>query len=346
MTRGVHLVGALPGDSAQEAMAAALTRLGPYLRTLSDGETGPRSMWIQTNIANLRDHPDVELVQDGALTSYQDIPQFKVKEGHEPTGEALERPLVMADAFRASYPLFKRLRAEHGRPDLAFQVGIPSHVDYAMVAFGPAGLSPAIYGACLEATSRQVNAIQERSDGDVVFQLEMPTALIAIAMAADPDQPATAADMAKRMVELAARAPEGARFGLHLCLGDLNHKALATMGDIRPVVLLSNEIARRWPAGRTLEFVHAPFAAADKPPSFGPAFYEPLRGLALASSTRFAAGFVHEDVALDRSKELLTRIESLLGRRVDVSAACGLGRRPDIAQVWDFMDKAKTLANA
>jgi hypothetical protein len=346
MTRGVHLVGALPGASARDAMEAALDRLGPLLRTLSDGETGPRSLWIQANIAKLRDNPDVELVRDGALTSYQDVPQFAVKEGHEPTAEGMERALLMADAFRSSYPVFKGLRDERGHPGLAFQVGIPSHVDYAVVGFGPAGFAPAIYDACLDATARQVTAVQAESGGDVVFQIEMPIALSAVAMAADGDQAATAADMAARIVQLPQRTAEGTRFGLHLCLGDMNHKAFATMRDVTPIVLLSNEVVGRWPAGRPLEFVHAPFAAAEEPPSFDPAFYEPLRDLDLPASTRFAAGFVHERVPLDQSRELLARIESLVGRPVDVSAACGLGRRPDVAQVWDSMDKSRALADA
>jgi len=56
----------------------------------------------------------------------------------------------------------------------------------------------------------------------------MPIALSAVAIAADGDQPATAADMAARIVNLPQRTADGTRFGLHLCVGDMNHKAFAS----------------------------------------------------------------------------------------------------------------------
>ena len=36
-------------------------------------------------------------------------------------------------------------------------------------------------------------------------------------------------------------------------------------------------------------------------------------------------------------------IESHVGREVDVAAACGLARRPDVSQAWDAMEKALLL---
>jgi hypothetical protein len=54
------------------------------------------------------------------------------------------------------------------------------------------------------------------------------------------------------VVTLAAAAPAGARFGVHLCLGDMNHKAYGRMTDAAPLVQLANAIAARWPAGRPI----------------------------------------------------------------------------------------------
>jgi hypothetical protein len=53
MGRRAHLVGSIPGTSATEAMEAALSRLGPHLLTLSDGETGLRAWWIGAAIRNM-----------------------------------------------------------------------------------------------------------------------------------------------------------------------------------------------------------------------------------------------------------------------------------------------------
>ena len=123
MARSVHLVGGIPGSSAREAMEAALSRLAPHLRTLSDGETGARSWWIRAIIDRLRDHPDLELIRDGDYSSYEKTPQWRVKEGHELTVENLEPYLVMAEAFRTSYPLFHELREAYDRPISTFRWG-------------------------------------------------------------------------------------------------------------------------------------------------------------------------------------------------------------------------------
>jgi hypothetical protein len=135
------------------------------------------------------------------------------------------------------------------------------------------------------------------------------------------------------------------RFGVHLCLGDMNHKALGRMREVRPLVLLSNELPRQWPAGRPLEYIHAPFAAAEEPPTFKETFYAPLRDPDLPAEIRFVAGCVHESLGLEQQRRLLRLIEELAGRQRDVAAACGLSRRPDVAQAWQ-MDKSAALVES
>ena len=142
-----------------------------------------------------------------------------------------------------------------------------------------------------------------------------------------PLQPLMARALARGVAGLARRAPEGARFGVHLCLGDMNHRALGRMRDTAPLVHLANAIARAWPAGRPLEYVHAPFAAAQDPPPTAPGWYAPLERLRLPASTRFVAGLAHEDQDLADQRFLLDLVERCVGRTVDVSTSCGLGRR-------------------
>jgi hypothetical protein len=110
-------------------------------------------------------------------------------------------------------------------------------------------------------------------------------------------------------------------------------------------VLLSNAIARAWPKSRPLDFIHAPFAAAVEPPPLDPAFYAPLRDLRLPDSTRLVAGIVHEDRTLTEERQLLSLIEQLAGRQVDVATACGLGRR-DRAAALATIDQARELCDA
>lgn len=97
--------------------------------------------------------------------------------------------------------------------------------------------------------------------------------------------------------------------------------------DVDPLVVLTNEIVRGWPAGRSLDLVHAPFAAANVPATTDRAFYAPQAQLQLPDKVRFAAGFAHEAQPQGDQKSIRSIIDGHLGREVEIAAACGLGRR-------------------
>lgn len=339
MTRSAHLVGSIPFATPDEAMTVSLDRLGPYLRTLPDGETGERRNWIVHIIESLRDHPDLELRREGDWSGYERTVTFGVRRGRRLDGRTLD--LGHVAAFADSYPRFLQLRQQRGRPDLAFQVGIPGDLDMALFVLGSTG--PLLHRLPFTvATLREIHAIHARAGDDVVFQLEVPAELVAVARAPRPLQPLAAAYLARGIAALARRSPTHARFGVHLCVGDLNHEALARMRDVRPLVLLANAVVRRWPQRRRLEYVHAPFAAGDHPPPLDPDFYAPLVDLALPADVRFVAGMVHEQRTVEEQVDVLDRIERLVGRTVDVATACGLGRR-EPGPAMATMEQAATL---
>jgi hypothetical protein len=342
MGRRTHLVGAWPGRGPEHAMEQALSRLAPHLDRLSDGETGDRHLWCTPVIEKLRANPDVEILRDGDWSDYEQVAQWKVRDGH--TLDPANLRMHYALAFRNSYPSFRILRENHGRPDLRFQVGIVAPIDLAIYAFGEAAFAdPSILDAWQVATVRDIAAIHAEAGDDVVFQLETVVALVAIAQADDDAQPAVASQMAETMLDTVRRSPAGARFGIHLCLGDFHHTAYGAMRDVRPLVLLANAIAAGFPDDRVLEYVHAPFAAAKEPPIEAESFYEPLRELALPDDTRFIAGFLHESLDTEAHRELRARIERLAGREVDVAAACGLGRRDSDEEAFEQMRETAAL---
>ena len=124
----------------------------------------------------------------------------------------------------------------------------------------------------------------------------------------------------------------------------MHHRSVVELTDLEPVVLLANRIAERWPAGYPLEFMHLPFAAGEEPPPVDDAFYEPLSRLRLAGGTRVIAGFVHERRSLDEQAALLHRLDALVGRSVDVSNSCGLGRLPYDDALYDLRQAAALVA--
>ncbi len=151
------------------------------------------------------------------------------------------------------------------------------------------------------------------------FRIEVPVESVVLARAPSALRPALAGLLARRITALAQGAPAGSQFGLHLCLGDMNHRALGRLPDASPLVLLANAVASRWPAGRPLRYVHAPLAAADDPPPASRAFYRPLAGLKLGHGVRFVAGFAHEDQDAAVQFRIREMIEDAVGHPVDVS---------------------------
>lgn len=338
--RRAHLVGSIPAASAAEAMRLAVDRLGPDLSYLPDGETGDRRNWVISMIEGFRQHPDLRLVRDGDWSDYDTLPRFAVKRGRRLYGAALD--LGITAAARAASPEFTALRDQLAQAPRRprFQIGIPGDIDLAMFTFGPAGpvrhLRP--FTEALAATMYQSAAL----GGDVLFQIEVPAELVLLARAPAQARPALAALLARRITALALGAPEGAQFGVHLCLGDMNHRALGQMPDASPVVLLANALAARWPAGRPLQYVHAPLAAADNPPSADPAFYQPLTGLRLGAGVDFIAGFAHEEQDAETQFRIRQLIEDAVGHPVGISTSCGLGRRAQDSALA-AMDRIKLL---
>jgi hypothetical protein len=356
MSRTVHLVGAWPGEFGADAMDTAFKRLGPKLARMSDGETGDRSQWLLPTMAWMRANPDVErqesaipvrVVERGTETADGEKKKgsgfYRLRDGRSLEAEHIQMGYVLA--FKQSYPAFKVLRERYEQSHVSFQVGIPSPLDLARVAFGvDAMLEPSFEEPFTATTADQISQILADAGGDVIFQIETVGTLLAVAMASPAEQPAVAEQMAKELVRLVEQVPEGTRFGAHLCLGNFQHKASMQLTDARPVVLLANALARHFPSGRQLEYIHVPLAAAALPPSLDEAWYAPLSELDLGG-VRFVAGFVHESLDIEQLTQLLETIERIAGREVDVASTCGLGRLPSPDMAWDMMDKAAVLAD-
>jgi hypothetical protein len=329
-TRSAHLVGSTPFTDADEALDIFFTRLAPHLRTIPDGETGDRQNWIQGLLDSFALHPDLEPARPGDWSDYDRTPTYRVRRGHRFSSRRLD--LGYARHFEASWPRFQARREAAGddaRPDLAFQVGIPGDFDLAIFTFGNPVAALRYRSVFRNATLRDIRAIHTRAGDEVVYQVEVPAELVFLTRLPGPMLAPAARFLASGICRLAREAPEGSRWGIHLCLGDMNHRAYGRLQDVAPIVALAEAIIRGWPSGRRLEFLHAPLAAADEPPPVEATFYAPLARLAtsLPAGTRFIAGIVHEERTLDEQRELLAGLDDLLGTPVDVACSCGLGRR-------------------
>lgn len=330
--RTVHCVGSYPAESVDAAMTTMATAASTLLQQLPDGEVGERGNFIAHIVERFRDRTDVELAADGDWSSYQSRPMFRMKPGHRLAGDSIE--LGIAEHAQTSYDAFRRIRAQHAMDDVSFQVGIPGDFELAMFTFVPTR-ALSVRRAFREALTREVHAIAQWAGQDVVYQLEVPMVLMAVASAPRPLQNCVARMMLSGVRALAASAPAGTRFGVHLCLGDLNHTAAKHLRDTAPLAAACRALQQMWPEGRSLEYVHLPLAAGEHPPSLQPRFYRPLASLAetIPPDVAIIAGLAHERQDLADQETVLRLVESTLRRTVSISHACGLGRRdPDTAE--------------
>ncbi|MGH3630973.1 MAG: hypothetical protein ACRDRL_26455 [Sciscionella sp.] len=323
--RSVHLVGTYPAETTLDAMSSLVRALGARLKTLPDGEVGERGNWLVCIIDGLREHPDFELVKDGDWRDYEHIPRFRIRPRHRVTPATLN--LGYAENARTSYAEFAKLKEQNLElRHTDFQVGIASDLDLAFFTFGPLGgfTKRSLFR---NAIAGDLERVAPRIRDDIVFQIEIPVELVLTATLPAPIDAMLARILAKGVAKTVSRAPKGARFGMHLCLGDLGHKALKQPASARPMVVLANALARHWPADRRLEYLHVPLAFGDVPPVLHDGFYRPLERLEIPPETRFIAGFVHEEQSLEQQHQVLGMVERYARRTVDVASACGLGRR-------------------
>ncbi|AYF76390.1 hypothetical protein D7D52_24065 [Nocardia yunnanensis] len=340
--RNVHFVGSFPAVSTEDAMRAMLDGAGPRLRTLPTGETTRYEWYVQPIIEGLVAQGVLAVKRSGSWDSSRNRAVHRAAPGARLTGDMMELG-YLGEAGEA-LPVFQRLRAERDLPELSLQIGMPTDFTLTFIAMGMCGVRKH-RKAFRDATVRDIAGIRALAGDDVVLQFEATAETVLMARTQPLHRQADLAlGLGRGIAELAAATPAGTRIGVHLCLGSMRNKARTTLRDTRPLVALANSIARQWPSGRVLEFVHGPLAAGDIPPSVDPGFYAPLAELELPAATRFYAGLVHETPTEAQQIETLHMVETALGRPVDgVASACGLGRRPrPIAEA--LVERADSLA--
>ncbi|MFE7746808.1 hypothetical protein [Nocardia sp. NPDC057455] len=341
-TRTVHFVGSFPAESTDVAMRAMLESAGPRLRTLPTGETRRYEFYIQPIIEDLVTQGVLAVKKPGTWRSSRDRTIHRAARGADLLGGCMD--LGYLREAREALPILRGLRGRCESPGLALQIGMPTDFTLTFIAMGATGLRR-YRRAFFDATVRDITAIRELAGDDVVVQLEATAELVLMA-GAQPSHRLVdrALGLGEGIAALAAAAPEGTRFGVHLCLGSLRNKARGKLRNARPLVDLANSVVRHWPQGRILQFVHGPVAAGDIPPPTEPEFYAPFGDLALAADTDFYAGLVHDVPTEAQQSQTLQVLENALGRPVDgVACACGLGRRPrPVAD--ELMARATVLA--
>lgn len=355
--RAIHFVGSLPPDikTPSEAMRFVLDAAGPHLDGLMPtGETNRSLMYTGPIIVGLAKHPALLIVTQGDWSTMAKRHTYALRPGHSLREATLDPFLGYSNETEAAWPAFQQLLPEH--PHLRLQVGIPAPLTLSFMAFdrriaqyyrfkGPPGdrVLP-YYRPVAEATVREVARIRALAGEKVVFQLELTLETL-LPVTLPPGLWRLATHLIVGAISgVVAAMPSGIRMGLHLCYGSMHDQPGAVPESTARVVALANALARRWPAGRDLVFVHMPMGAGPHPP-LHEAYYAPLATLKLPPQTRLIAGLVHEEQPLDEQRRALGLVEDAVGHRVDVACACGLGRRPDKSAALAAIRRAVELVS-
>lgn len=315
--RRIHFVGTMPQFTSAHTAFRWEQAHRTLLRRWYGGETGDRLQWFVPVVKRLIESTKVRLHRAGSWSNYDDTDRLSIRAGRRLTPGDI--PLQLVEHFR------QELCELPGDPAMPLQVGVPGYLDMALFMFGPVGLL-AHARTFRRSLSQHIAAIHDLTPGKAVFQLEVPLALIVVATVPRPVRNLAAAIMARFVLAQVRAAPAGTAFGVHLCLGDLGHRALRQLEDAHPLTSLTNALVKRWPTGTTLAFVHLPFSGGEQPPSADASFYAPLRHLDAGDAT-VVAGLAHEEQDERTQRLVLHHVEAALRRRVDIATSCGLGRR-------------------
>ena len=356
--RRIHFVGSLPAqlDSPGKAMAFAVDTAGEFLDgVVPGGEADPyRAQWyIRPIIDRLDDIPALEPVRRGDWSTLRSRNTFRLRAGRSLTEADVDAALGYADETgRALEALADARRTD---PGLRLQVGIPTPFVIGFIAFearmlvlrrGSAGGGERgfpYYRPILDATVREIVRIHKMLGDNVVFQLELAAETLLSAYTPAVLRQGLAAAVGRAIARLVARAPYEAHFGVHLCYGSLDDKPAVVPRSTAPVVALANAIARYWPAGRHLDFVHLPIGDGRQAP-VRPRYYAPLARLEMPATTRVIAGLALPTQPLTQARQALAAAESAYGGLLDVAAPCGLGRYTTVDRARSAVAHAVALA--
>ncbi|MFO0585459.1 MAG: hypothetical protein U0229_24520 [Anaeromyxobacter sp.] len=318
MLHGAHLVGSVPLGSSSEVFRTVSAALGPWLRTLPDGETGVRKDWIAWQYAVLAGTPGLEPVPPDDRVYLRKQLVRRVPGAPPPAFGALG----YADAAIASFSVFDELQATGAIPrHLRFQVSLPTPL-----------APPTVFVA-----------LPDRAEVEAAYERALHAELVRILAHVPHDRLAIQWDVAAefglleglwpahfvevergvlaRLDRCAGWVPPSVALGFHLCYGDFGHRHFVEPPDASRLVRVANALAR--PGWRAPDWVHLPVPMGWATPES----FAPLSDLALPAVTRLFLGVVHASDGLPGARHRIARARDFV-HEFGIATECGWGRRP------------------
>ncbi len=319
--RGVHLIGSIPLENAEQVFRMTSSVLGGRLRRIPDGETGIRSDWIVWQIGFLARNPHFEAPSTNSV-AYEAAPKVRLRVPVASSDITFD-DLGYANAALTSYTVFSRLKHDGLIPARCrFQVSLPTPLApvYAFVTPEDQAVVEPAYEAAMFAELDKISAAIPHNELAIQWDVALEFAIWE--GVAPPDAPPqTRAGIIERLVRLGNRVPPGVESGYHLCYGDLGHRHFKEPEDTANLVEVANAVS----AGvkRRINWIHMPVPhnRTDE------AYFAPLRNLKLQPGTELYLGLVHFTDGVEGARKRIAAAQQVVAD-FGVATECGFGRRP------------------
>jgi hypothetical protein len=301
--------------------------LGPWLKTMPDGETtDERANWVVPIIHERERQPELKVLKS---FTYEGAQRLRPWHAAVIIGASSTESMCLHYARYAldALPIFDELATSGQR----LQIGIPAPFDLCVMS----GMN---YEMECAAALAEIAKICELAGNRITFQLELCLETVITARLPKALQHKAAIRFGRMVRNFILACPVDSQWILHLCVGDPHGQPIAKLKDARPLVTLTNELVAHWPRNRVLDAIHFPFASGTYAASNDANYYWPLKSMWLPETVTPIAGIVTMRGSIEDS----TRILKILGPRWGVSTPCGLGRRPNV--VVPILEKLAALA--
>jgi hypothetical protein len=325
--RNVHLIGSVPLADARTVFETVSAVLGPRLRWIPDGETGPRSDWVMSLEPVFAAHPALEPAPEGfQLHAHaRKNRRYRLRPGKSPQDLTFDN-LLYADIAKESYAVFAELKRQGKVPAHAkFQIDlVPAHSTiWLFLDDSLHGVVDPIYNA---AVKREIDKIAAAlPHAEIGIQFDVASAVFARlerneASAYGRTKEEMQDTFAGILIDLGNHVPADIDLLFHLCYGDAGHRHVVEPTDMGDMVAFTNRLMRG--LSRNVQLVHMP-VPRDRTDE---AYFAPLRALALKPETELCLGLVHYTDGIEGTRRRMAVAEKFVAD-FSIATECGFGRR-------------------
>ncbi len=331
--RPVLLLGSLNLPSRDDVFEEVAKHLAGDVRSVPDGETGERGIWVSWELARIGKLPQVKVVDEIVFQSpvageFRN-PVMVPAEGVD-LAEISFGPFNYVKEAVASYRRFAELR-EAGKfsGETRFQVSIPTPMMFAML-FPEHRLEVLpVFERDLVAEVAQL--LEQIPAGDLAVQWDVAGEMIIqeqFRVSDDPEERYANADERWPLEEATASIarisesiPETVQLGIHLCYGDPEGEHMVEPPDLSLSVEFANSVSQL--TKRRIDWIHMPVPAGRD----DDAYFAPLAALALQRATQLYLGLLHKEDGLDGAARRMASAGKYASG-FGVATECGMGREP------------------